>query len=161
MVHLLLIIIWTTNCIVLTIVCNTNILLWAYEVFFITYAHNAHALSPKGYQRHLRYSSEIPTFYQNYLAMRSTADVTGGKAIAIWSLSISAVSAINPLVTFYHIHEWKREVLFFYIVPDTIYNYFIYRQGKYWKTWYAKHKYCILEKKIYINYLLIAFLFIL
>jgi hypothetical protein len=29
------------------------------------------------------HSTETPTFYQNDLAMRYTADVTGGKAIAI------------------------------------------------------------------------------
>jgi hypothetical protein len=34
-------------------------------------------------------------FYQNYLAMRNTADVTGGKPIAIRSQSISDVSAVN------------------------------------------------------------------
>jgi hypothetical protein len=39
--------------------------------------------------------------------MKNTADVTGG------------VSAINPLVPFYDIHGGKREVLFFYFVPDT------------------------------------------
>jgi hypothetical protein len=33
--------------------------------------------------------------------------------------SISGVSAINPLVAFYDIHERKKEVLFFYFVPDT------------------------------------------
>jgi hypothetical protein len=33
--------------------------------------------------------------------------------------SISGVSAINPLVAFYEIHGGKREVLFFYFVPDT------------------------------------------
>jgi hypothetical protein len=38
--------------------------------------------------------------------MRNTADVTG-------------VSAINPLVAFYNFHGGKREVLFFYFVPDT------------------------------------------
>jgi hypothetical protein len=46
-------------------------------------------------------------------------DVTGGKPIAVWTQSISGVSAINPLVAFYDIHEGKREVLFFYFVPDT------------------------------------------
>jgi hypothetical protein len=42
--------------------------------------------------------------------------------------SISGVSAINPLVAFYDIHGGKREVLFFYFVPDTTrdkINYFI------------------------------------
>jgi hypothetical protein len=52
--------------------------------------------------------------------MRNTADVTGGKPIAVLLQSISGVSAINPLVAFYDIHEGKREVLFFYFfVPDT------------------------------------------
>jgi hypothetical protein len=47
------------------------------------------------------------------------ADVTGGKPIAVWSQSNSGVSAINALVAFYDIHGRKREVPFFYIVPDT------------------------------------------
>jgi hypothetical protein len=51
--------------------------------------------------------------------MRNTADVTGGKPIAILLQSFSGVSAINPLVAFYDIHGGKREVLFFYFVPDT------------------------------------------
>jgi hypothetical protein len=51
--------------------------------------------------------------------MRNTADVTGGKPIAVLLLSISGVSAINPLVAFYDIHGGKREKLFFYFVPDT------------------------------------------
>jgi hypothetical protein len=58
-------------------------------------------------------------FYQNYLAMSNSADVTGGKPIAIWSESISSVSAINPLVACYDIHGGKRAVLFFYFVPVT------------------------------------------
>jgi hypothetical protein len=45
--------------------------------------------------------------------------VTGGKPIAVLLQSISSVSAINPLVAFYDIHKEKREVLFFYFVPDT------------------------------------------
>jgi hypothetical protein len=32
---------------------------------------------------------------------------------------ISGVSAINPLVPFYDTHGGKKEVLFFYFVPDT------------------------------------------
>jgi hypothetical protein len=47
--------------------------------------------------------------------MRNTADVTGGKPIAVLLQSISDVSAINPLVAFYDIHGGKREVLFFYL----------------------------------------------
>jgi hypothetical protein len=39
--------------------------------------------------------------------MRITADETGGKSIAVCSQSISRVSAINPLVAFFDIHERK------------------------------------------------------
>jgi hypothetical protein len=51
--------------------------------------------------------------------MRNTADVKGGKPIAVLLQSISGVGAINHLVAFYDIHGGKREVLFFYFVPDT------------------------------------------
>jgi hypothetical protein len=44
--------------------------------------------------------------------MRNTADVTGGKPIAVLLQSIAGVSAINPLVAFYDIHEGEREVFF-------------------------------------------------
>jgi hypothetical protein len=47
------------------------------------------------------------------LAMRNTGDVTGDKPIAVLLQSISGVSAINPLVTFYDIHGRKRVVIFF------------------------------------------------
>jgi hypothetical protein len=39
----------------------------------------------------------------------NTADVTGSKPIAIWSQSLSGVSAINPLVAFYDIHGRKNK----------------------------------------------------
>jgi hypothetical protein len=52
--------------------------------------------------------------------MKNTADVTGGKPIAVLLQSISGVSAINPFVVFYDIHGAKRQVLFFYFVTDTI-----------------------------------------
>jgi hypothetical protein len=39
-------------------------------------------------------------FYHNDLAMRNTADVTGGKPIAVWLQSISGGYAVNPLVAF-------------------------------------------------------------
>jgi hypothetical protein len=51
--------------------------------------------------------------------MRNTADVSGGKPIAVLLQSIPGVSAINPLVAVYDIHGGKTEVLFFYFVPDT------------------------------------------
>jgi hypothetical protein len=47
--------------------------------------------------------------------MRNTADVRGGKPIAVLLQSISGASAINPLVVFYNIHGSKGEVLFFYL----------------------------------------------
>jgi hypothetical protein len=57
--------------------------------------------------------------------MSNTA-VTCSKPIAILLKSISGVSAIIPLVTFYDIHEGKREVLLFYFVPDTTREDFYY-----------------------------------
>jgi hypothetical protein len=51
--------------------------------------------------------------------MRNTADVTGGKPIAVLLQPISGGSAINPLVAFYDIHGGKREMIFFYFVPNT------------------------------------------
>jgi hypothetical protein len=54
--------------------------------------------------------------------MRNTADVTGGKPIAVLLQSISGVSAINPLVAFYDIHGGEREVLFFYFFMKTYLN---------------------------------------
>jgi hypothetical protein len=45
--------------------------------------------------------------------------MTGGKPITVFLQSISGVIAIIPLVAFYDIHGGKREVLFFYFVPDT------------------------------------------
>jgi hypothetical protein len=39
--------------------------------------------------------------------MKNTADVIGGKPIAVLLQSILGVSAINPLVAFYDIHGGK------------------------------------------------------
>jgi hypothetical protein len=50
---------------------------------------------------HLRYSSETPTFYQNYLAMSNTADVRGGKPIAVWSQSISGKVRYDTAYVYY------------------------------------------------------------
>jgi hypothetical protein len=58
--------------------------------------------------------------------MTNTADVTGGKPIAVLLQSVSGVSAINPLVAFYDIHGGKREVVFFYFVPDTTRESFLF-----------------------------------
>jgi hypothetical protein len=54
----------------------------------------------------------MPTFFQNYLAVRNTAEVTGGKPIAVLWQSISDLSAVNPLVAFYDIHGRKGAALF-------------------------------------------------
>jgi hypothetical protein len=78
--------------------------------FNIILIHITHAWSLKWWQRHLKYSSETSTFYQNELAVRDTADVTGGKPIDVWSQSISGGGAVNPLVAFYDIHGRKEEV---------------------------------------------------
>jgi hypothetical protein len=43
--------------------------------------------------------------------MSNTADVTGGKPIAVWSQSIPGLNAINPLVAFYDIHWRKKETV--------------------------------------------------
>jgi hypothetical protein len=64
--------------------------------------------------------------------MSKTADMIGGKPIAIWSQPYSGVNANNPLVAFYDIHGRKREVIFFYFVPDTtldVYKYSIHNRG--------------------------------
>jgi hypothetical protein len=58
--------------------------------------------------------------------MRKTADVAGSKPIAVFLQSISGGSAINLLVAFYDIHGGKREVLFFYFVPDTTRDIILY-----------------------------------
>jgi hypothetical protein len=88
------------------------------DVGIHTFIHTTHALSPKG-SRGISDIVPRPAFYQNYLPVRNTADVTGGKPIAVWLQSISGVNAINPIVALYDIHVRKREVLFFYFVPDT------------------------------------------
>jgi hypothetical protein len=62
--------------------------------------------------------------------VRITADVTGGKPIAVLLQSISGISAINLLVAFYDIYGGKREVLFFYFVPDTTRNDDVFIQTK-------------------------------
>jgi hypothetical protein len=59
--------------------------------------------------------------------MKNTADGTGGKAIAVLLQYISGVSSINRLFVFYDIHGGKREVLFFYFVPDTTRDYYKYK----------------------------------
>jgi hypothetical protein len=68
--------------------------------------------------------------------VKNTAGVTGGKPIVVLLQYISSVSAIIPLVTFYDIYGGKREVLFFYFVPDTT-------RDLYFVLPFFKKKYCI------------------
>jgi hypothetical protein len=86
----------------------------------ISYIHTYHSrFIPEGVaevsQIFHRDTHVLPTL----VAMRNIADVTRGKPIAVFLQSVSGVSAVNPLVAFYDIHGGKREVLFFYFVPDT------------------------------------------
>jgi hypothetical protein len=64
-----------------------------------TYIHSTHAFT----QRYLRYSSETPTFYQNELAVKNTADVTGGKAIAVLLQCISGIQV-------YPVYKYKEQL---------------------------------------------------
>jgi hypothetical protein len=85
----------------------------------------------KGLKVNYWYSSETPTFYQNYWAMSNTADGTGDKPIAVWSQSISDLITLNPLIAFYDIHGRKRDVLLFYSVPNTTRDQFVNSANEY------------------------------
>jgi hypothetical protein len=68
--------------------------------------------------------------------------------------SISGGNAINPLVTFYDIHRRKKEVLFFFFVPDTTRHLgsdykIILLQG----VWYIKQAETYLCQKVYLNHM--------
>jgi hypothetical protein len=81
--------------------------------------------------------------------MSTTADVTGGKPIAVWSQSISGVNAINLLVVFYDIQGRKREVLFFILswTPhDTIISIFILKIVFLPKSFNVDDPYLIFDK---------------
>jgi hypothetical protein len=80
--------------------------------------HTIYAISAKGLQWYLRYSTEIPKFSQNYLAMGNTLNVAGGKPIAVWLQSISGVHAINLLVVVYG--NLRRKEWYYYIVVSRI-----------------------------------------
>jgi hypothetical protein len=75
------------------------------ESVYVFYIHTYQSrLIPEGVAEASQISSETPTFYQNV------------KPITVW---LQTISGRNPLVAFYDIHERKREVLFFYFIPDT------------------------------------------
>jgi hypothetical protein len=69
-------------------------------------------------------------FHQHYLAIRNTADVTGGKPIAVRSQSISDVSAINSLVAFDDIHGRKGKVLLFSSAQKLHETFIIFTTGR-------------------------------
>jgi hypothetical protein len=58
--------------------------------------------------------------------MRDTADVTGGKPIAVRLQSISGVSAINHLVAFYDIHGRKRDAILLFCPGHHMRRLYIY-----------------------------------
>jgi hypothetical protein len=60
----------------------------------IVRVHTTHALSPKGCRDVSDISQRHPNFTK-MTAMRNTAEVTGGKPIAICLQSISGVCAVN------------------------------------------------------------------
>jgi hypothetical protein len=64
------------------------------------------------------------------LAMRNTADVTGGKPIAVRSQSISGVNAINLLVVFYDMHGRKRKCYSFILSRTPLDTYYIHDYKK-------------------------------
>jgi hypothetical protein len=73
------------------------------------YIHTCHSrFIPEGVaeasQTFLRDTHVLPTL----VSLKNTADVTGGKHIAVSLQSFSGLSAINPLVAFYDIHGKKK-----------------------------------------------------
>jgi hypothetical protein len=97
-------------------------------------------LNPRRASRgRLRYFSETPTFYQNDLTMRNTADVTGGKPITVWSHSISDGSTVNPLVAFYDFHRRERECYYF-VLSHALHETYIKLNTLLTKSWYVTMK---------------------
>jgi hypothetical protein len=75
---------------------------------------------PEGVAEHLKYSSETPTLYDNYLVMRKMARRDRWQAHRrLFVVYLRGNCAINPLVAFYDIHGRKGEVLLFSYIPDT------------------------------------------
>jgi hypothetical protein len=64
--------------------------MYIYPSSRITYIHTYHSrFIPEGVGE---------TFYQNYLDMRNTADVKGGKSVAVWSIYLNKkISLQYPL----------------------------------------------------------------
>jgi hypothetical protein len=54
--------------------------------------------------------TSFPTFYQNELAMRDTADETGGKSFVVRLQSISGGNPVNRVVAFYDIYRTLNKV---------------------------------------------------
>jgi hypothetical protein len=76
-------------------------------------------------ERHLRYFSATPTFYQNDLALRNTADVTCGKPIAVSSQSISGGALLifkSPFTTSME----ERERYYSFVLSQTPHETYYY-----------------------------------
>jgi MFS family permease len=54
-----------------------------FVVSYCSYTYIPLTLYPRRGSRGIRYSSDMPTFYHNYSAMSNTADITGGRPIAV------------------------------------------------------------------------------
>jgi hypothetical protein len=83
-----------------------------------TYIHTYHLrFIPEG-QRHLRYTSETRTFYQNDIAMRNTTEVTGSKSVAPSDRSLSQVLFLFQYTT-------RDDVVMYFILSHRIASHFI------------------------------------
>jgi hypothetical protein len=91
------------------------------NIYFI----NVLLVSMGKYQMRLRYS-ETPTFYQNDLAMRNTADPAGSKVIAVLLQTSQSILLLTCQITFTvykffncikHLHGF-----FIIIIANTVYS---------------------------------------
>jgi hypothetical protein len=77
----------------------------------------------------------LPVFYLNDLAMRNTADIPGGKPIAVKLQPISEVRAEGLTFSRLLRHLWKKR-RGFYSVPDTRHEIYCHNQNiESWQPW--------------------------
>jgi hypothetical protein len=82
--------------------------------------------------------------------MRNTADVTGGKPIAVLLQSISGVGAIIPLVRLLR-HPWRKErvaILLFDLISYIFYLTLLFYLGEYYKRQLIIVSLCIIKDYI-------------
>jgi hypothetical protein len=75
---------------------------------------------------------KMPKFHKNNCYEKyciCASKLTFGKPIAVWSKSASAVSVVNPLVSFYNIQGGKGEVLFSAAVLETTRKFLYHRES--------------------------------